>query len=187
MITELISNDHRVEIGCGTYASGPPLIRPHHPNNRIVIGKFCSLANDVAIFSGGNHPFGFATTHPLKLYLGLNEFSDWSADCGDDSMITHIGNDVWIGHGACILSGSVVGDGAVIGARAVVRGNVPPYAIVIGNPAQVIRYRFDHATISKLLQLKWWDWSLDKIKEFAKDIASSDIQKLLASHLKERI
>jgi acetyltransferase-like isoleucine patch superfamily enzyme len=185
MITELVSNDPRVEIGCGTYASGPPLIRPHHPNNRIVIGKFCSLAYDVSIFSGGNHPLDFATTYPLKLYFEIDKFSDWTTDCGDGSATTRIGNDVWIGHGACVLSGANIGDGAVIGARAVVRGDVPSYAIVLGNPAQVIRYRFDQVTISKLLALKWWDWPLDKIKEFAKDISSNNVQNLLAAHLED--
>jgi acetyltransferase-like isoleucine patch superfamily enzyme len=187
LITELISNNPNVEIGTGTYASGSPLIRTHHPNNRIIIGKFCSLAHDVTIFAGGNHPMDFVTTHPLKLYLGIDEFSGWTSDCGDGEVTTRIGNDVWIGHGACVLSGAVIGDGAVIGAHAVVRGFVPPYAVVLGNPAQVVRYRFDPKAISGLLAVKWWDWPLDKIKVFAKDISSRNVQNFLAAHLEEQL
>jgi len=175
---DLTSDDARITIGRGTYATTPPLLRPHHANNRIEIGKFCSFAEGVSVFSGGNHPMGFITTHPLKLYLGIEGYADWSADCGDDNEITQIGNDVWLGHEACILSGSKIGDGAIIGARAVVRGDVPPYAIVIGNPAKVIRYRFDSVVIATLLKEKWWDWPEEKIRRYAKTIASNNVDGL---------
>jgi len=179
MITQLTSVDDRIEIGVGTYATGTPLLRPHHPDNRIIIGNYCSLAEGVSIFAGGNHPLNFATTHPLKLFLGIDEFDGLSSDCGDDGVVTTIGHDVWIGHEACILSGANVGNGAIIGARCVVRGTIPPYAIVIGNPAQIIRFRFDDETISKLLVIKWWNWSLDKIKKNAVLIASRNVQHFL--------
>jgi acetyltransferase-like isoleucine patch superfamily enzyme len=77
--------------------------------------------------------------------------------------VTRIGNDVWMGQGAIILSGVTVGDGAIIGAGAVVSRDVPPYAIVAGNPAQVVRHRFAPSTIEFLLNLQWWDWPLEKI------------------------
>ncbi len=182
LILELTSDDPRVQIGHGTHASGTPLLRLHHPNNQIIIGKFCSFAYDVTVFSGGNHPMNFVTTYALKLYFDIDEYSDWTDDCGDGSETTHIGNDVWIGHGACILSGANIGDGAVVGAHAVVRGTVPPYAIVFGNPSQVMRYRFDQETIAKLLAVKWWDWPENKIKEFARDIASPNVSEFLAIH-----
>lgn len=124
----------------------------------------------------------FVTTYALKLYFDIDEYSGWTADCGDGAETTYIGNDVWLGHGACVLSGAHIGDGAVVGAHTVVRGTVPPYAIVFGNPAQVLRYRFDPETITKLLALKWWDWPEDKIKEFAKDIASPHVSEFLKRH-----
>ena len=179
MISQLISEDNRIEIGTGTYATGTPLLRPHHPWNKIIIGNYCSLAEGVSIFAGGNHPLDFITTHPLKLFLGIAEFDSWSSDCGDAAAVTTIGNDVWIGHEACILSGANVGDGVIIGARSVVRGEIPPYAIVIGNPAQIIRFRFDEETISKLLTIKWWNWSLNKIRENVALIGSRNIQHFL--------
>jgi len=179
-ISLLTSEDERIEIGQGTcFGSTPPLIRLHHQRNRVVIGKYCSVAEGVVIFAGGNHPIDYVTTYPLKLFLGYDQFTDWSSACGDDDEVTQIGNDVWIGHEACILSGAKIGDGAIIGARAVVRGVVPPYAIVIGNPAQVIRYRFDSEVVSKLLKIKWWDWPLHEIEQFADKIASNDIEGFL--------
>lgn len=178
-ISELTTEDTRITIGKGTYASSPPLLRPHHANNTISIGNFCSLAERVSIFSGGNHPLNFGTTHPLKLFLRQAEFTDWTEDCGDGGEATIIGNDVWIGHEACILSGSIIGDGAVIGAKSVVRCDVPPYAIVIGNPAIVIRYRFDTEVINKLLEIKWWNWPIEKIEQYASIIASNDIETLI--------
>ena len=89
-----------------------------------------------------------------------------------------IGNDVWIGAGAQILSGVTIGDGAVIGAGSIVTKDIPPYAIVGGNPARVIRFRFDQAKIDKLLELAWWDWSIEKIKEnqeFLLSVSNSEV------------
>ncbi|EFP64312.1 bacterial transferase hexapeptide repeat protein [Ralstonia pickettii] len=180
MISDLVSEDIRVSIGKGTYASSPPIIRPHHANNRIVIGNYCCLAHDVTIFAGGNHPMGYLTMHPLKLYLGKGSFEDWSADCGDDAETTTIGNDVWIGHGATILSGVKIGDGAVIGAHTVVASDVPPYAIVAGNPAKLIRKRFSEPQIEQLLKLGWWNWPREHIEEAAEYLCSGDLDALLA-------
>jgi acetyltransferase-like isoleucine patch superfamily enzyme len=182
MLAQLTSDDNRVAIGFGTYASGQPLIRPHHPNNRVIIGKFCSLANDVSIFAGGNHPLSFVTTHPIKLFLNNAEFPSWTSDCGDGNEVTTIGNDVWLGHGCTILSGAAIGDGAIVGACTVVRGKIPPYAITIGNPATVIRYRFDENTINRLLALAWWDWPVEKIKCAVNSLGSNDLAGFLNQH-----
>ena len=91
------------------------------------------------------------------------------------SMKVEIGNDVWIGEGACIVSGVKIGDGAVIGAHAVVTKNVEPYSIVAGVPAKEIRKRFDDTVIHKLLELKWWDWSEDKLKKYGNSFSSPDV------------
>lgn len=182
MITQLVSEDERIQIGVGTYASSEPLIRPHHPNNQVLIGKFCSIANSVTIFAGGNHPIDFVSTHPLKLFFGAGDFPGWTNDCGDGNEITSIGNDVWLGHGCTILSGANIGDGAIIGAQAVVRGQIPPYAIVMGNPAIIVRYRFDEQIINQLLALKWWDWPIEKIKSEVSVLTSNNITNFLNQH-----
>ncbi len=125
------------------------------------IGKFCSFASGVMVISTNHDPTKI-TTHPFlfKPYLGVVK---------EDFRVVrnvHIGNDVWIGQNAIILpSVSSIGDGAVIGAGAVVTKDVPPYAIAVGAPARVIKYRFDQPTIDNLLETKWWDWSEKKIFE----------------------
>jgi acetyltransferase-like isoleucine patch superfamily enzyme len=175
---DLSSDDRRISIGSGTYASSPPLLRAHHANNRIVIGNFCSIAHDVTIFAGGDHPQDYMTLNPLKLRLRIYEFDGWSRDCGDDHDVTTIGNDVWLGHQALVLSGVTIGDGAIVGARAVVAKDVPPYAIVVGNPAKIIKYRFDQRSIDALLRLKWWDWSEDHIRAAVDHLCARDMARL---------
>jgi virginiamycin A acetyltransferase len=90
-----------------------------------------------------------------------------------------IGNDVWIGYQATILSGVTVGHGAIIGSKSVVASDVPPYSIVAGNPARIIRKRFDEETIEKLLALAWWDWDLEKITKNVAHLTGNDVSKLL--------
>jgi len=123
------------------------------------IGKFCSFGSGVMIIST-NHDPNKITTHPFlfKPYLGIVKEDFRKANNID------IGNDVWIGHNAIILpSVSKIGHGAIIGAGAVVTKDVPPYAIVVGVPARVIKYRFDQKTINNLLETKWWNWPEKKI------------------------
>ena len=126
------------------------------------IGKFCSISHGVKI-GLGPHPLNFFSTSPIfyEPYRGFvkkqlyNEF--------EDKGYTEIGNDVLIGANAIILAGVKVGDGAVIGAGSVVTKNVPPYAVVAGNPAKIIKYRFDEKIIKKLLKLKWWEKDINEI------------------------
>jgi len=178
MIEELKYEEINIEIGTGTYASSKPLLRRHHENNKIIIGKYCSLAHNVTIFAGGNHPLKHISTHPLKLYFEVDDFNSWTNDCPDNSETTTIGNDVWIGHEALILSGVNIGSGAIIGARSVVTKDVKPYAIVAGSPAKVIRYRFKKRIIKKLLEISWWDWDEKTIKENVDIICSDNVQRL---------
>lgn len=179
-LADLVSDDPRVSVGRASWASSPPILRAHHAGNRIHIGQFCCLGQNVAVFAGGNHPMHQLTQHHLKLYLGVGDFAGWSAACPDNTDITTIGNDVWLGDGCLVLSGVTVGDGAVIGARAVVSRDVPPYAIVAGNPASVIRNRFPDETISRLLQLRWWDWPREDLVACADTLFSDDIDGLAA-------
>lgn len=132
-------------------------------NARIDVGAFCSIGPDVRILAGSEHITSRATTFPLNALL----FDPAGGNALDaiDRGTTTIGNDVWIGLGAIVLSGIIVGDGAVIGAGAVVSRSVPPYAVVAGNPARILRYRFDEETCRRLLRLQWWDWPDAEITE----------------------
>lgn len=140
----------------------------HYPVNgdRLIIGKFCSIACGAKfLFNSANHSLASLSTYPFPIF-----YEEWGlniqnvAAAWDNKGDIVIGNDVWIGYEAVVLAGVTIGDGAVIGARAVVTKDVPPYAVVGGVPARLIRRRFPDDTISALLALRWWDWPADKIK-----------------------
>lgn len=139
----------------------------HYPINgdKLIIGKFCSIACGAKfLFNSANHTLTSLSTYTFPLF-----FEEWElekknvAKAWDNKGNIIIGNDVWIGYDAIILSGVTIGDGAIIGARAVVTKDVPPYTIVGGVPAKAIRKRFDEKTIKSLLNLKWWDWPEERI------------------------
>lgn len=147
------------QFGRDTY--GKPAIHSWGEEATLKIGSFTSIASGVQIFLGGEHRVDWVTTFPFNvLWDEGKEITGHPKTKGD----VLIGNDVWIATEAIIMSGVTIGDGAVIGARAVVTKNVPPYAIVAGNPAIVVKKRFDDKTIQKLLNIKWWSWSDSKIK-----------------------
>ena len=139
-----------------------------------VIGNFCSIGARCGI-GGGIHPTDMVSTSPVFLkghnILGKN----FAEILYEPSKTVEIGNDVWIGEGVCIVSGVKVGDGAVIGAHAVVTKDVEPYTIVGGVPAKEIRKRFDDDTVTKLLSIKWWEWSDEKLKVYGSSFSSPDI------------
>ena len=154
----------------------------HYPvnNDRLVIGKFCSIACGAKfIFTSANHSLKSLSTYPFPIF-----FEEWGldvkniADAWDRKGDIIVGNDVWIGYEAVVLSGVTIGDGAVIGARAVVTKDVPPYTIVGGVPAKPIRRRFEDAAAARLSELKWWDWPEERIKENIEIIQSGQIDKL---------
>lgn len=170
-IPQLQSPDARIEVGRFTY--GTPNFRIWASNERIKIGAFCSIADDVTIFGGGEHRSDWVSTFPLRIAFGhaLAERDGHPASKGP----TCIGNDVWIGHGAVILSGVVIGDGAIIGAGSVVSRNVPPYAIVAGNPARFIRSRFSDVQIEALLEIAWWSWPVELIEDFVPILCDNNV------------
>ena len=144
--------------------------------DKLVIGKFCCIAKGVEfIMNGANHMMDCLTAYPFELideFKGLSRPFDARTNRGD----TIIGNDVWIGQNVTILPGIHIGDGAIIGANAVGGKNIPPYALAVGNPIQIKKFRFDEETISLLLQLKWWDKDIEEIKELI-PLLSSDLSK----------
>jgi acetyltransferase-like isoleucine patch superfamily enzyme len=147
-----------VEVGRFTSIWGPGTHIISHLNP-VTIGKFCSIARYVSI-QEANHKIKRVSSY----HFSSNIFGEPNTnDLMSKGAIT-IGNDVWVGAHAIILSGVTVGNGAVIGAGSVVTSDVPPYAIVGGNPAKVIRYRFSDELIKRIQELCWWDWDLDKIK-----------------------
>jgi acetyltransferase-like isoleucine patch superfamily enzyme len=151
-----------VVVGRHTYGYDEDTFPIFTEGARIVVGAFCSIGPDVRVHGGGEHVMTRATTFPLNALL----FDPARRNAADDmeTGTTVIGNDVWIGLGATILAGVTVGDGAVIGARAVVSKSVPPYAVVVGNPGQIVRYRFEDEIRERLLALRWWEWSDEEIR-----------------------
>ncbi|MEC5344245.1 CatB-related O-acetyltransferase [Brenneria populi] len=156
--------------------------------DRLIIGKFCSLARDIRfIMNGGNHNMKGFSTYPFQMFKeGWEEFDMYlngiSLDIPVDLPLRgdiNVGNDVWIGYGATILSGVTIGDGAVIGAKSVVTRDIPPYAIAAGNPARVIRKRFDEKTIEILEDVLWWDWPIESINKAMRFILDGDINALI--------
>lgn len=142
---------------------GKPNIRTFLPSEHLYVGKYCSIASGVKILTGGDHRIDWVTTYPLRVKFGLDGAGKDGHPASKGNV--HVGNDVWIAEDSTILSGVTIGDGAVIGANALVTKDVPSYAIVGGNPAKLIKYRFDEETISKLLEIKWWDWDDETVKK----------------------
>lgn len=151
-----------VQIGRCTYGYGADTFVLSQPDERIVVGRFSSIAADVRIFSGGEHVTDAVTTYPLRTLLlrpdGSGNWDAWSRG------VTTIGSDVWLGHGAIVLSGVSVGHGAVVGAGAVVTRDVEDYTVVAGNPATAVKRRFDPELVRRLLAIAWWDWDLERIR-----------------------
>lgn len=183
--------DHpRFEVGDYTYASDfdppedpsdwaarlAPFLFPISPD-RLVIGKFGQFAHGVRFIThSANHAMSGFSTFPFAIH-DPDRFMGYAASFprGADTII---GNDVWIGMDAKIMPGSHIGSGAIIGAGSVVAGNIPDYAIAAGNPARVIRMRFDDDTISRLLKLAWWDWPIEQILAQEEAVVGADIERL---------
>jgi acetyltransferase-like isoleucine patch superfamily enzyme len=148
-------------------------------NCELHIGNFCSIGTDLTVFLGGNHRVDWTTTYPFghinqKVF---DKFDGKGHPCSKGDVV--IGNDVWIGSHVTIMSGVIIGDGAVVGTRSVVAKNVPPYAIVAGNPAKIIKMRFPENIIKELLNIKWWNWEDELINEMSPLLCSDDISKFI--------
>ena len=148
--------------------------------DKLIIGKFCQIAEGVTfIMNGANHHMNCASTFPFYIFEGwqkyekVPELSEMPLK-GD----TIIGNDVWIGQNATILPGVNIGDGAIIGLNSTVAKNIPPYSIAVGNPARVIKKRFDDELIDLLLKLNWWDKDINEIRKLIPILTCSNLEKV---------
>lgn len=180
-----------IEIGDFTYYDDPDGIENFEKNvlyhfpfigDRLIIGKFCAIARGVKfIMNGANHQMGGISTFPFFIFG-----HGWEAGRPAEHELpykgdTVIGNDVWIGYDALIMPGVTIGDGAIVAARSVVTADVPPYAIVGGNPARIVRQRFDADSVRRLQGLAWWDRSAAWIGNHLDQIRGGDIDALEAA------
>lgn len=153
----------------------------HFPfvGDKLIIGKFCALARDVKfVMNGANHLMSGFSTYPFFIFGNGWERTALPQGAFPYKGDTVVGNDVWIGYDAMIMPGVKIGDGAIVATRSVVASDVPPYAIVAGNPAKVIRRRFPDEIVAELLDIAWWNWSAADISRNLERIMGADIEAL---------
>lgn len=161
-------------MGVGSY--GIPIVHDWGDDATLSIGAYTSIADDVHVFLGGQHRTDWVSTYPFPRFIeearGIKNFRTTRGS-------VCIGNDVWLASGCTILSGVSIGDGAVVAARAVVARDVPPYAIVAGNPARIVRWRFSEDDRRELLATQWWAWPEEEIQKIAHLLCTEDVSLLL--------
>lgn len=163
------------QIGLGTY--GMPVVHDWDEGSTLRIGSYCSIADNVQIFLGGQHRTDWISSYPFPVYLPeAAHIEAFGGTRGD----VEIGSDVWLCSNCTILSGVTVGHGAVVASGAVVARDVPAYAVVAGNPARHVRWRFDEEVRTELLKAAWWDWPEEEIRQVVEKLCSDDIAAFLA-------
>ena len=186
-----INNDNII-VGDYTYYDDPDgperfeqNVLYHFPfiGDKLVIGKFCAIAKDVKfIMNGANHKTSGFSTYPFYIFAnGWERVTPQPGELpykGD----TEIGHDVWIGYDTTIMPGVSIGSGAIVAGKSVVTTDVPAYSIVGGNPAKVIKYRFDESTIDSLLEVSWWDWDIQVITDNLEAITNCDLEHLKTAY-----
>jgi virginiamycin A acetyltransferase len=183
-----IINNPNIVIGEYTYYDDPDGVENFERNvmyhfpfvgDKLIIGRFCAIARGVKfIMNGANHAMAGFSTYPFFIFGNGWEAAAPAPDSFPFKGDTVIGNDVWIGYDALVMPGVQIGDGAIIAARSVVTRDVPPYAIVGGNPACIIRQRFPDDVVAELLRIAWWNWDAAKITRNLKAITSADLDAL---------
>jgi virginiamycin A acetyltransferase len=178
-----------IEVGDYSYYDDPRGVEQFERNvlyhfdfigDRLSIGRFCSIAAETRfIMNGGNHATTWFTTYPFPVFgEGWETATPESWPYRGDTIVGH---DVWIGYGSTIMPGVRIGNGAIVGTRSVVTKDVAPFAIVGGNPAELIRYRFDEETRRALTEIGWWDWDAGKITRNLRAICSNDLDALTSA------
>lgn len=184
-----ILNGDNISAGDYSYYDDPDTPESFQKNNvlyhydfvgdRLDIGKFCALGTGTKfIMNGANHRMDGPSTFPFPIFGGA--WAEHMTLLGDlpSHGDTHIGNDVWFGYKSLIMPGVTIGHGAIVASGSVVTKDIPPYAVVGGSPAQIIRYRFETDKIEQLLELAWWDWPIEKITENINILMAGDVSKL---------
>ncbi len=161
----LLFTNQKNEYRCysiGDYTYGEPRIIKGRTHGCLYIGKYCSIAEEVELLLVNDHRTNWVSTYPFPVTEHkVDEFPAYPRRRGD----IIIKNDVWIGRGAKIVAGATVGNGAVVGAHCLVTKDVPDYAIVVGNPQKIIKYRFNEDVVTKLLSIAWWNWDHSRVQE----------------------
>ena len=151
----------RIFVGRWTYGYDDDTFRCYSPHDVIRVGRFTSLAAETRILGGGEHALDLPSTYPLRSLMLRPQSEAWDSFAKGPTVV---GNDVWLGYRALVLSGVTIGDGAVVAAGSVVTHDVPPYTVVAGNPARPLRRRFDAATAARLQATRWWDWDAETLR-----------------------
>lgn len=181
----MIENIHLWNAGTGTYFDRNVNIISWSNDYKIELGKYNSIGRDCNFFLHANHRPDWITTSSQLLGLVTAEIAEMHMRMGHPTCKGDIivENDVWIGAKSTIMSGVKIHSGAVVGANSVVAKDVPPYAIVVGNPAKIVKYRFSETQIEKLLRISWWNWTEDRIRTESMLLWSDDINKFIDRHL----
>jgi acetyltransferase-like isoleucine patch superfamily enzyme len=165
----------------GRHTYGIPTVHTYRGSERkAVIGAFCSISPGVTIITGGIHPQDWVSLYPFRINWKMEgAFADGMPYSRGD---VAIGCDVWLGTDAMVLSGVTIGHGSIVAARSVVTRDVPPYAIVAGCPARVVRYRFPPEMIDQLLRIAWWNWDDARIREAVPLLCDSDVERFVKQY-----
>ncbi len=164
----------RYSVGVGSY--GVPEVTEFGEESVLRIGSYSSIAAGVQILLGGEHRTDWVSSYPFPAMVeGLEDITDYDRSKGD----VVIGSDCWICTNAVILSGVTIGHGAIVAAGAMVTRDVPPFAVVGGNPCKFIRWRFDEPVREALLEAAWWDWPMEEVKQVARMLSSADLDAFL--------
>lgn len=181
----MIENIHLWHSDRGTYFDRNVNIITWSNDYHIFLGKYNSIGRDCTFFLHANHRPDWITTSSQLWGPVTTEIANMHMNMGHPSCKGNINieNDVWIGANSTIMSGVKISNGSIIGATATVTKDVPPYAIVAGNPAKIIRYRFNDEQINSLIKIAWWDWDEQKIMDEAMDLWSGNIDKFIQKHI----
>ena len=181
----MIENIHLWHADRGTYFDRHVNIITWSDQYKVHLGKYNSIGRDCNFFLHANHRADWVTTTSQLLGPVTPEIADMHMNMGHPTCKgdIHVGNDVWIGATSTIMSGITIGDGAIIGAGSTVTKDVPPFAIVAGNPGRIVKYRFTEEQIEKLLQISWWNWEEDKIRYNALLMWSNNIDEFINKHI----